>query len=165
MQDDSDTTNLAYNFVTHAYYWGLERLGAVEQRIDRLLLFISTISVAIPVATMAIAGNNRPLKGVDWFEFPHVLAVVAVLLFVLSTAIGLCARVTGKYTLVGLGDLLNMDVKSVHAFQVEAVQGAGEDLDRNLRLIERKAQAADVMSALLAVEILVWLAWAYQVLR
>ena len=89
MQDDSDTTKLAYDFVTHAYYWGLERLRAVEQRIDRLLLSISTSTVAIPVATMAIAGNNRELNGVDWLELPYVLAVGAVVIFVASTAVGL----------------------------------------------------------------------------
>ena len=56
MDDSQSSLDLAYEFVRDSYDWMLRRMDALKRRIDSLLLFVATLTFAIP------NGDNRSVR-------------------------------------------------------------------------------------------------------
>lgn len=151
---------LAYDFVMPSYNWMLQRLESVERRLQGLLLYFATLTFAIPVATIAIAGDSKTLNGLGWAP------IAAVVCYLLATVLGLCARAFGKLTLAYPESMvLEKQVeKTIPEFQRNRIRLSDEHYKDNINLVSRKSFAADAMSAILLVEVVCWLWWAYNTL-
>ena len=55
---DKETLELAYEMIVPAYDWSLRRVSSVEKRIDRLITLIVIVTVAFPVAVMALSQDE-----------------------------------------------------------------------------------------------------------
>ena len=155
-----ESDHLIYEFVIPSYNWALQRLDSAERRLQGLLLYLATLTFAIPVATLAIAGEDNQLDGLDW------TAKAAVGCFILATIVGLFARLRGHLLIADPGAMYERREgdKSREAFRLNRVCKSGDDLTQNRRVVRNKNYAADFMSFLLALEIGFWIWWAYLVL-
>ena len=151
---------LAYDFVMPSYYWMLQRLDSVERRLQGLLLYFSTLTFAMPVATIAIAGESKTFNGLNWAP------IVAVGCYLLATVLGIYARACGKFILAYPESMvLEKQVeKTIPEFQRNRISLSDEHYKSNIKLVSRKSIVADIMSAILLVEVICWLWWAYNTL-
>ena len=158
--------DLAYQFVEPSYSWALSRLGAVESRIERLLTFIAAVTLAIPVATAAMASSPIIDKtSITLTPLVTITGVLALLCVIGSVSAGLFGRRMGSIRLVDLGKLYDHHLwQEQSEFQKDAVYFAGQNLVANNALISRKTRVADLMCVLLIAEITLGIIWAYPIL-
>ena len=152
-----ESQKMAFEFVTPSYTWMLHRLEAVERRIEGLLTFIAAVTLAIPLATMAM------VDGAAQFDHWSVIVTGAIALACVLGAVMLRleGRQTGTIVLVDPGRLDRLS-KEAPAFCAELLYFAGQHFDRNEKLIRTKTRVADRMSLLLLVEIIAGAIWAYR---
>jgi len=141
----------AYDFVKPSYDWMVTRLEAINSKIQGLLTFAATITAAIPVIAKAIF-NDANFHSV-WFYL--VIASFAFLVIV-----GVIGLRVGKIILLSPKILYD---KCLHYPQWEfkriVIYWAGEHLDENKKLVDKKASFRDVMTIALLVEILCICLW------
>ena len=142
---------MAYEFVIPSYQWLLQRLTAIEGRIQTLLGFAATITVAAPIFASAF------VPGIELESIWFILAVVA---FAGVLVVGVVALGWGYLELVSPSQLYE---KWLHYepedFKRNMVHFAGKDFGHNRRLVNVKAWAAILMSCLLLVEVVFLVVW------
>ena len=156
--------DLAYEFVAPSYTWILDRLQAVERRIEGLLTLIAAVTLAVPLATMAMANTiEASLRFNHWGVYPGAVAIGCVLA---TVAIGLLGRPMGAVRLADPGKLYQLKLaETPWTFRKDAIHQAGIDFKRNNALITKKSITANVMSSLLLLEIISGGLWAYATLN
>lgn len=152
---ESETTwpgvNIAYDLVERSYKVMLERLEAVEGRIQGLQTLVVTFTLAVPIFSAGIA------RVTDFSSSRFIAALVA---FIVAVICGVVGRAWGSVTLVNPKVIYE---KWLHypewEFKKTALYWAGEHYEANALLVNRKGYFLTAMSALFVVEVLLLLSW------
>ena len=143
--------SLAYDFVLPSYQWAQDRLDAVDSRIQTLQAFAASITAAAPILAAAIVKN---------IEFDSVWFALALVAFGLTVVTGAIARAWGSVTIVSPKHLYNHWLNfSEWDFKKNAIYFAGQHLETNRTLINRKAKVAGGMTVLFLLETVFLLVW------
>ena len=144
-------TDLAYEIAVESYSRAERRWDAVHQRIDALLSFVTTVTVAAPVVAAAL------LESPD-FKSPLLIAAGAVYL----------ALVIGALSVRSMGSLRQLSPQLLYEgwlhldeaeFKRRLIFWAGVHADQARRKTYGKAFAATLLAALFLVEGGLFLAW------
>ena len=147
-------TDLAYDIAVASYSLAERRWDAVHQRIDVLLSFVTTVTVAAPIVAAAI------LEKPD-FESPLLFAAGAVYLALVLVA--LVVRSTGSLRQLSPKRLYEGWLQLEEAdFKRRMVYWAGEHADEARKQTYSKALAATLLVGLFAVEGALFLVWLVQ---
>ena len=161
-QINEESLSLAYEFVFYSYEWMLRRLEAVEDRIQRLLIFAATVTVGFPIVVVSLRGGDNPnLVNEGWGLF----AILALAFFIIFMIVCIVARQKGKIGFPNVGKLPEEWLyKSKGDFQRMVIRTGGKDHTRNSNLVNLKACLVDVAFVLFFVEGIFWGLWAYGIL-
>lgn len=145
------SVELAYEFVKPSYDWMLSRFETANNKIQNLLTFAASITAALPLFTKAIFDEVDFISG--WF---YGIVIVFVFLVIIST-IGMRM---GAITLVHPKILYNEWLHySNWEFKKNMIFWAGEHLNANNKIIEKKCLLRDIMTILLLCEIIFAIFW------
>jgi len=145
------SVELAYEFVKPSYDWLQNRLDAVNSRIEFLLTFVSSVTVAAPIFVRALFSDIG--FGSLWFK-------AAVVVFVLSAIVGIIGRIYSGLKLISPQKLYDEWLSwSEWEFKKNVLYWAGQHFKYNASLVNRKANFAIVMSLLLVAEIVFIVLW------
>lgn len=148
------SVDLAYEFVKPSYDWLQNRLDAVNGRIEFLLTFSSSITIAAPVFVKALFRDIS--FGSCWF-------VGAIVVFVLIALVGLMGRISSGLKLISPQKLYNKWLGwSEWEFKKNAIYWAGKHFQHNALLINKKANFGIAMTILLAIEVVFIVLWIAQ---
>ena len=155
---DKETLNLAYEMIVPAYDWSLRRIASVERRIDTLIALIVIVTVAFPVAVMAISGDegiSTSLLSVTLGSCALALAAFAVVFLLFTRRMGFV-----QYTLPSA--LTNDEWLSapVSEFKKDVLEQAGRAIDENRALTNKRSWRTDWMTGVFGVEVLYGIFWA-----
>lgn len=150
-RSNSAAVDLAYGIAISAYASAQQRRDSVHQRIDVLLSFVTTVTVAGPVVAAAVLIAPA-------FGSPLLIGSGAV--FAAIVVVGLVARL--------LGSLQQVSPKELHdgwlhfeegEFKQRIIFWSGEHNDRARQLTYRKEVAAAAMTILFLIEAVLFLVW------
>ena len=145
------SVGLAYEIALNSYEQAEQRWDAVHHRIDLLLSFVTTLTVAAPVAAEAVLGDP---------DFSSPLLFAAGSAYIAVVAIALLMRGSGSILQVSPKELyerwLHLDEVE---FKIRIIYWAGAHFDHARRLTYRKVQAANAMALLFILEALLFVAW------
>lgn len=149
------SVSLAYEFVKPSYDWLQNRLDAVNGRIEFLLTFSSSITIATPVFVKALFRDIS--FGSCWF-------VSAIVVFGLITLVGFMGRTSSGLKLISPQKLYNKNWLgwSEWEFKKNAIYWAGKHFQHNALLINKKANFGIAMTILLAMEVVLIILWVAQ---
>ena len=142
---------MAYDIALGSYVSVREQWESVHRRLDTLLSFVTTVTIAAPVAAQAVLDHAG-------FESPMVVSAGAV--YVVIVLIALIARSFGAVQQISPRELHeNWLNYAEEEFREGIIDWAGEHNDHAHVLIGRKNLAANVMALLLVAEALLLIAW------
>lgn len=145
------SVDLAYEFVKPSYDWMAPRLEAINSKIQGLLTFAATITVAIPIITKAIF--NDIVFNSSWFYAAMVAFAVLVVTGIMGLRIGSIMMLSPK----------NLYNKYLHyserEFKLKVIYWAGEHFEENRKLVDKKARFRDTITILVLVEIVFICLW------
>lgn len=145
------STDLAYAFVQQSYAWMLGRLDSAESRIQQLQAFAATLTFAAPVFIRSLRPQISTTSG--WFY-------AALILFAVILAVGVFARLSG---VVKLPSLERVRTGWLHLpeerFKQDAIFFAAQHFTHNRRMVNRKGNAAIIMTVGFGLEIGCFVAW------
>lgn len=145
--------DVAYDLTKLSYSWILQRLDAVDSRIQTLQAFAATITLAALVIAASV---------IDDVDFESVWFVLAVVAFVAVVAIGSIAGASGRILLISPQILYDKWLHySEWEFKKNAVYFAGQHFKENSSLVNGKGRAVGFMTALFLAEtafLLIWVA-------
>ncbi len=148
---DYPSVPLAYDIAVTAYEMAHRQWDSVHQRIDVSLSFVTTVSIATPVAAEAVLAKPE-------FDSPLLLAAGA--LYVLIVVIALVARSFGSIAQISPRELHEQWLHlGVHEFRQRAIYWSGKHNDAARTLTGRKHLAANVMALFFVGEALLLIAW------
>lgn len=154
---EETSIDLAYQFVLPSYDWMLNRLAAVETRIQSLLIMVSTVTAAFPLVVVGLTGESQHLNG--------TLAIAAFACFVVCLLLGLVARAFWTVHLVNPGKFdAGWTERAKDDFRTWAVVYAGKHYAKNKKLIAHKSYLADASVIVFLAELALWTWWAKNVL-
>jgi len=147
------SVKIAFEFVLPSYQWMLNRLEAVNNRIQILLAFVMTLTFAL----IGIALNNR-----RQLDFSSCWFYLAASLFILLIGAGIVARSWGGIMLSDLGVFY---AKWLHLseweFKKDMISFAAKQFDWNKSLVNGKANALiglNILFILEATALIIWIA-------
>jgi hypothetical protein len=144
------SVELAYGLVKASYDWLLNRLDAVNSRIEFLLTFVASITVAAPVFVKVVFND---------ITF-GALFYAAIGVFSFSAIVGIAGRMYSGLKLISPEKVYNKWLMwSEWEFKKNALYWAGQDFNHNASLVNRKANFAIAMSLLLIVGVLLLVLW------
>lgn len=145
------SVELAYEFVKTSYDWMLSRIEAINSKIQGLLTFATTVTVAMPIFAKAV------FDGIDFHSGWFYGAIIAYALLAIT---GIWGMRKGSIRLVHPKNLYDgWLAKSPWTFMKDTIYWAGEDFEDNKKLIEGKSLYRDIMTVLLLVEIFSIIGW------
>lgn len=143
----------AYDFVLPSYQLLTARFEAADNRIQSLLTFAASFTVAVPILAKAV--NDRVSFRSLWF-----LGALAV--FLLMVVLSIVGRVCGSLRLINPGIFEDDPAWLAHDdwhFKRAMVIWAGKDFKDNKYQVWRKGQIALVMAGLFVLMIGLLVAW------
>ncbi len=144
-------TDLAYDIAVESYSLAERRRDAVHQRIDVLLSFVTTVTVAAPVIVASVFEEPN-------FNSPLLIAAGVVYLLLVVGALG--ARLVGSLRQISPKLLyerwLHLEEPE---FKRRMIYWAGEHADAARKLTNLKALVATILAVLFVVEGALFLAW------
>lgn len=150
-QPDSAAVELAYGIALSSYVSAREQWESVHRRLDTLLSFVTTVTIAAPVAAEAV---------LDEPDFSSLLIVSAGAVYLLIVLIALIARSFGAIQQISPRELhANWLQYTEEEFREGIIDWSGDHNDHAQVLIDRKNLAANVMALLFAAESLLVIAW------
>ncbi|MDE2670056.1 MAG: hypothetical protein OXI51_10425 [Chloroflexota bacterium] len=150
-RSNSATVDLAYGIALSAYSSSLQQWESVHRRLDALLSFVTTVTIAAPVAAQAVLEDP---------DFTSPLIILAGALYVVIVFIALVAR--------SFGAILQLSPQELHEswldldedeFKAGVLDWSATHNSRSRVLVTRKNFAAHVMAALFVCEALLLVAW------
>jgi len=153
LEDKWPSVHWAYEFVKPSYEWIQNRLDAVNARIEFLLTFSSSVTLAVPIVVKVLFPD---------VDFGSLWFMSAMCMFLFTAVVGILGRIYGGLKLVSLQKLYNEWLNySEWEFKKNAIYFAGEHFTYNNSQINRKANFTIIMSVLLVLEvafIVIWVA-------
>ena len=148
---NSAAVGLAYEIALSAYVSAREQWESVHRRLDTLLSFVTTVTIAAPVAAQAVLDDP---------DFGSPLTITAGALYVIVVLLALVARSFGAIRGISLQELSD---EWLHLGEDQFKRGiivwAGIHNNQAQVLISRKNLAANVMAVLFVAEALLVIAW------
>ena len=158
--DTYESVELAFEFIVPSYDWAMRRLEAAERRIDNLMRFIITVTLALGASAIAIAElSSQPLS--LFLDCVAIIALASFLItFLIAIVLGMWVRQTGNITLLSPSGLYHDYIqKTKREFQGLILFHAGKHLEKNEELVRRKSNAATVMVVLFLFELCAAAIW------
>lgn len=148
--DEFPSLEIAYDLVVPSHDWAIRRFEATNRRIDNLITFIVTVTLAIVTGAIAIAGSSdRPFT-----LFPDTTGYIALSIFLLIMFAGMYIRQMGSLAILDLMTLYRHFISLPKGeFRGRVFFQAGKNLSENQSLIQRKAWGATIMIFLFLIEI------------
>ena len=143
--------DLTYEMIPAFYALVVQRLDAVQNRIQSLMVFSGSFLLTGP-ALAAVASNGISFASY-WFYAAVALAVLNIVIGLVSASIGLL-RLARPHDLNS--GWLELDVEE---FKRSSIWWANKDLDHNLGLVNAKIKGALVMAGVLAAELALLVIW------
>lgn len=141
----------AQAFVLPSYQWAIARVDAADSRLQTLMTFVATVTLAIPTLSRGFASAIS-------FSSPWLIAALAVAIWIVFD--GLLARTRGALAIVNPMALYNESLKlKKWEFQRDALYHAGKHLQKNVTLVESKAAAVSRMTWLFFLEVALLFIW------
>ena len=156
--NDKETLELAYEMIVPAYDWSLRRLSSVEKRIDRLIALIVIVTVAFPIAVMALS-QDEPLS-TSPLSLTLALCALALATFAVAFLIYTRRMRFVQYTLPSV--LYDEESLSAPAseFRREVLEETGKAIGENRALTNKRSNGADWMAGVFGIEVILGLVWA-----
>jgi hypothetical protein len=143
------SVELAYPIALGSYETALKRLDAVDTKLNTLLTFAVTVSLAVPVLAST---KNLSFRSI-WF-------IAAAIAFALGVGVITFARLKGSLWLIDprviYDSYLDLDQWN---FKRHTIDWAGDNWRHNQRLINRNGMLASVAAILFALEAVAVGAW------
>ena len=151
LESQYPSVDLAYDFVKLSYDWMVTRLEAINSKMQGLLMFSVTITVAIPVIAKSTFDN---------ISFSSIWFIMAMVVFIFLVGIGILGMRMGSIVMPHPKMLYDKYLYCSHwEFQKRTIYWAGEHFDKNKALIDKKAAFRDIMTFCLIIEILCIVIW------
>ena len=149
LKKEFPSVDLAYPIAVASYEVAAKRLDTVDGRLQTILAFIVTVSLAVP----SVAGGRGLPFGSAWFY-------TAVGVFLAAVALGTYARLAGKLRVLKPSNLYEgwLDLPE-WTFKKDMIYFAGEDFVKNLRLVNFKWKCSVVVTILFVAEAVCLAAW------
>ena len=142
---------LAYDIAVESYALAERRRDAVHQRIDTLLSFVTTVTVAALVVVAAVFENP---------DFGSPLLWAAGGAYAMLVLIALTAKSVGALRQLSPKLLYEQWLHlNEHEFRLQMIYWAGEYTNEARRMTHYKARAATAMTVLFLAEGALFLAW------
>ena len=155
MTVDNDTKysglEQAQAYVVPSYQFMLSRLEAVDSRLQTVVAFVATVTLAVPAMSRAL----QPA-----ISFESAWFVSAVVLALATIALGSAVRLSGALSLVNPATVYAQWLHlSQWEFQRHALYYAGQHFEANGALVNRKARGVFVMTSLFLLELICLFVW------
>lgn len=143
------SVEIAYPIALEAYETAVKRFDAVDSKLNTLVTFAVTVSLAVPVLAQA---KNLSFRS-TWFT-------VAALAFTAGIGVATYARIVGNLMLLSPRVLYDqfLDLEPWQ-FKRHMIDWAGENWEHNKTLINRNGTLAAIAAILFALEVVAVAAW------
>ena len=150
LDNEKGSSHVFFQYVLPSYEWGRATIESVERRIEGLATSILGIGALFLLAAQAFGGNLTDLR-----VEAYIVGALALACILAGVIIGLCARAAGDLTVLDVSELDGEDFSlSPDVAMRKAIRQAGEDLNANTLLVERKDRKAKKMLWALVLEVL-----------
>jgi len=145
------SVDLAYEFVKPSYDWMLNRIEAMNSKMQGLLMLATAVTGGIPILAKAIFDN---------VDFQSVLFYGAIGLYVLLVVIGTVGLSMGGVKLFHPKLLYEKWLSnSIWEFKKDAIYFAGQNFEDNKKIIDAKSWLRNIMTILLLIELMIVIFW------
>ena len=145
------SVDLAYEFVKSSYDWMLNRIEAMNSKIQGLLTLATAMTATMPILTKAMFNDVDFQSG--WFYG-------AITTYLLLVIIGIYGLRMGGVRLIHPKNLYEKWLSdSKWEFKKDIIFFAGQDFETNKKVIDSKSLLRDTMNVLLLVELLIVIFW------
>jgi hypothetical protein len=148
-ESEYPSVELAYPIAIGSYDTAIKRLDALDSKLNTLLTFAVSVSLAVPVLANA---KNLSFRS-SWF-------ITAAVAFVLGVGVTTFARLNGSLNLLDPRVIYDSYLDLDHwNFKRHTIDWAGDNWRHNQKLINRNANLGSVAATLFALEALAVGAW------
>ena len=145
------SVGLAYEFVKSSYGWMLNRIEAINSKIQGLLTLATAITAAMPILAKAMFDN---------VDFQSVWFYGTIATYILLVVIGTFGLSMGRVRLVHPKRLYEKCLSdSTWEFMKNTIYFGGQDFEDNKKIIEVKSCLRNIMNILLLGELLMVIFW------
>ena len=145
------SVDLAYEFAKSSYDWMLNRIEAMNSKLQGLLTLATAVTAAMTILAKSIFDN------VDFQSALFRGAIAAYILLVFIGTFGLCK---GGVKLVHPKNLYEKWLSnSTWEFKKDTIYFSGQDFEDNNKIIEAKSRLRDAMNIPLLAELLMIICW------
>ncbi len=154
---EKETLDLAYEMIVPAYDWSLRRIASAESRIDRLITLIVIVTVAFPVAVMALAKEGS----ISTSALSLTLGSCALALAVFAVGFLIYTRELGRVQYAMPETLTREELLSAAAedFRREVLEQARNSIQEMKSMIERRSWRTDWMTGVFGLEVIFGITW------
>jgi hypothetical protein len=153
LEEQYPSVDLAYEFVKSSYDWMLNRIEAMNNKIQGLLTLATTITAAMPILAKAMFTN---------VSFQSVWFAVAMVIYILLVIVGIIGVSTGTVRLIHPMNLYEKWLSdSPFDFKKDTIYFSGQDFEDNKKALEVKSLLRTIMNILLLGELLMLIYWIY----
>ncbi len=149
LEKEFPSVELAYPLAVASYESASKRLDSVDGRLQTILAFIVTVSVAIPSIA---SGRGIPFQSY-WFY-------ASFFFFVSGIGVGIWARLYGNVRLITPTNLFQDWLRdSKWQFQKDMIYHAGQDFDANMKLVNQKWRCSVAVTLLFVLQAVCQTVW------
>lgn len=147
------SVNLAYQFALESYEIARKRLDEADDRLESMITFIGTVTIAVPTVAVALSKVSKP-------DFQSLLFGVGIIAWITAIVLGVCGRATGHLEIVSP---LKLHSKWLHysewEFKQNMIYEAGQAFEKNRTVINKKGKFLTWMSWLFVAGAVALFAW------
>jgi hypothetical protein len=145
------SVDTAFDIVKPSYDWLLSRFDAVNGRIQPLLTFSATLTVATPVFVKTLFPD---------VDFASPLFIAAIVAFVLTAIVGTLGNMITGVQIMNPQKLYDRWLSwPTWEFKKNAIYWAGRDFNANASKVNKKGNCLLVVNGLLVLEVLLVVCW------
>jgi hypothetical protein len=150
-EETSPTLILAYDFVRASEEAASRRLESANSRLQALFILAALITIAVPALAAAFAAGP---------DFASPALITALILFAVITIVTVVAAASGRPLRISAGNVLEDHLgKSEWQFMRDMLNYASRNEAHNLGLISASLRAGALAALLIAVEVVLLVAW------
>ena len=151
LESQYPSVDLAYELVKSSYDWMLNRIEAINSKIQGLLTLATAIAAAMPILAKAMFAN---------VDFQSMWFYGAMVTYILLVVIGTFGLSMGRVRLIHPKNLYAKWLSdSTWEFKKNTVYFGGQDFEDNKKIIELKSCLRNIMNILLLGELLTVMFW------
>lgn len=137
VEQNYPSVDLAYDITLKSYDWAIQRYDAIDNTIDKLLGWISSITLGV----IAIVATKEPQP-----NFQDCAFYVAMFFFGITVVSGVATKVWGSLSLINPQDVYNKYLTLVKSdFKKKVVFFGGKAFKRNQTIVNHKGKVSILM--------------------